>query len=182
MTFSHTSARSLASPLPRNWSFIPLAFALSVGLTGLRAQAAAVDEPGLKQGMQAHSMEMHGRHHMADGERMAAMRGAHLASIKKQLRLTPEQEAAWNQWQEAVKPPQGIDRADMKKSDWAGLSTPQRLDKMQALHEEHSQRMSQALARHAEAIKAFYAALTAAQQKTFDDLTLRHMTGRARSH
>jgi gentisate 1,2-dioxygenase len=53
------------------------------------------------------------------------------------------------------------------------------LDKMQAIHEEFSQRMAQALARHSEATKIFYAALTEAQQKTFDQVTLRHLMGRS---
>jgi hypothetical protein len=173
MTFSHIAARPLASAHLRAWHLIPLALALSFGLTGLRAQAAGLDEQG---------KQMHGMHHMRDGERMGAMRGAHLAAMKKQLHLTAEQEPAWNQWLDATKPTPGMGHPEMKKADWAGLTTPQRLDKMQAMHEEHSQRMSQSLTRHAEATKAFYAAMTAAQQKTFDDLTLRHLKGRARSH
>jgi hypothetical protein len=39
--------------------------------------------------------------------------------------------------------------------------------------------MAQALARHTEATKTFYAALTEAQQKTLDEATLTHMFGKA---
>jgi hypothetical protein len=127
-------------------------------------------------------MQAQACHHMMDGERMGAMHKAHLAAIKKQLSLTPEQDTAWAQWVESIKPVEGMGRPDMKKADWAGLTTPQRLDKMQAIHEEFSQRMAQALARHSEATKIFYAALTEAQQKTFDQVTLRHLMGRSRAH
>ena len=48
--------------------------------------------------------------------------------------------------------------------------------------EAHSQRMAQALARHSEATKTFYADLTDAQQKVFDQVTLRHMVGRLHPH
>jgi len=38
--------------------------------------------------------------------------------------------------------------------------------------------MAQALARHSEATKTFYAALNEAQQKTFDTVTLDYVLGR----
>jgi hypothetical protein len=53
---------------------------------------------------------------------------------------------------------------------------------MHVKHEAHSQRMAQALARHSEATKTFYAALTDAQQKVFDQVTLRHLMGRLHPH
>jgi hypothetical protein len=119
---------------------------------------------------------------MPDGERMGAMQKSHLGAIKKPLSLTAEQDAAWTHWVESMTPADGMGRPDFKKADWAGLTTPQRLDKMQSMHEAHSQRMAQALARHSEATKTFYAALTDAQQKVFDQVTLRHMVGRLHPH
>ena len=169
-----SSARSARSA--RAWQSLPVALALVIGSWGLNAQAEAVGAPGAQHAMQSQSC-----HHMMDGERMGAMHKAHLAAIKKQLSLTPEQDTTWAQWVESIKPVEGMGRPDMKKADWAGLTTPQRLDKMQSMHEEHSQRMAQALARHTEATKTFYAALTEAQQKTFDQVTLRHMMGRSRT-
>ena len=167
-------ARSARSA--RAWQSLPLALALVVGSWGLKAQAEAVGAPGAQ-----HAKQSQGCHHMMDGERMGAMHKAHLAAIKKQLSLTPEQDTAWAQWVESVKPVEGTSRPHMSNADWAGLTTPQRLDKMQAMHEEHSQRMAQTLARHSEATKTFYAALTEAQQKTFDQVTLRHMMGGSRT-
>jgi len=171
-TFTLSSVRPVGTTRP--WQLLPLGLALVVGSWGLNAQAEAVGAPGAQHAMQAQAC-----HHMMDGERMGAMHKAHLAAIKKQLSLTPEQDTAWAQWVESIKPVEGMGRSDMKKADWAGLTTPQRLDKMQAMHEGHSQRMAQALARHSEATKTFYAALTEAQQKTFDQVTLRHLMGRS---
>jgi len=172
-TFTLSSVRPVGTTRP--WQLLPLGLALVVGSWGLNAQAEAVGAPGAQ-----HAMQAQGCQHMMDGERMGAMHKAQLAAIKKQLSLTPEQDTAWAQWVESIKPVEGMGRPDMKKADWAGLTTPQRLDKMQAMHEEHSQRMAQALARHSEATKTFYAVLTEAQQKTFDQVTLRHMMGGSR--
>ena len=172
---TRSSVRSIRSARP--WQLLPLGLALVAGSWGLSAQAEGVGAPGAKHAMQAQAC-----HHMMDGERMGAMQKAHLAAIKKQLSLTPEQDTAWAQWVESIKPVEGMGRPDMKKADWTGLTTPQRLDKMQSMHEEHSQRMAQSLARHSEATKTFYAALTEAQQKTFDQVTLRHMMGRSHPH
>ena len=165
------SARSLQA-----WQSLPVALALVIGSWGLSAQAEVAHTPRAK-----HAMQAQGCHSMADGERMGAMHKSHLAAIKKQLSLTAEQDAAWTHWVESMTPADRLGRPDFKKADWAGLTTPQRLDKMQAMHEEHSQRMAQTLARHSEATKTFYAALTEAQQKIFDQVTLRHMMGRSRA-
>ena len=158
------------------WQSLPLALALVIGSWGLQAQAEAVAKPGAK-----HAMQAQGCHHMVDGERMGAMHKSRLTAIKKQLALTAEQDAAWTHWVESVGPVEGMGRPNMKKADWAGLTTPQRLDKMQSMHEAHSQRMAQALARQSEATKTFYATLTEAQQKTFDQVTLRHMMDGSRT-
>ena len=177
MAFVSTLSPARSTRPARAWQLIPVALALAATSWGLSAQAEAVTTPYAKHGMQAN-----GCHHMMDGEHMGALRKVHLSAIKRQLHLTPEQDAAWAQWVESIKPVEGMGRPDVKRADWAGLTTPQRLDKMQALHEEFSQRMSQALARHSEATKTFYATLTEAQQKTFDQVTLRHLMGRSRAH
>ena len=52
----------------------------------------------------------------------------------------------------------------MAREDWSKLTTPQRLDKMQALHAERSAAMAQRI----ETVKTFYAALTSEQQQVFD--------------
>lgn len=173
MTTSSITTGPTLTRVYRSPRWLLLAAAVSFGLAAVHAQAAATgDAPG------HHGMEAPCGHHMMDKD-IGAMRSAHMSAIKKRLHLTPEQDAAWSQWQESTKPMDGMGHPDIKKADWAGLTTPQRLDKMRAMHEEHSQRMAQAIARHTEATKTFYASLTEAQQKTFDDETLKHMRGGA---
>ena len=115
----------------------------------------------------------HGQNADARGER----RAAHLAALKDKLKLAPEQEAAWNAFASAGQPGMnrtGGDRPAMR-AEFAMLSTPERVDRMQAMAEARSTRMAE----RAEAIKAFYAQLTEEQKKVFD---AEAMTGRHRGH
>lgn len=85
------------------------------------------------------------------------------------LALTSDQEAAWTTFVNAMSPP-----ATQTKPDWAALSAltaPERMDKMLTMMKEREASM----AVHVAAVKAFYAALTPAQQKTFDQRFGRHM-------
>lgn len=169
MTTIRTHTRHVLAPVSPRWLALPLAAALTFGLAGAHAE-------GMRDTQGHHGMAAQcGPGMMEKG--IGAMHRAHLATLKKQLQLSPEQDAAWAQWVEALKPMDAMARSDMKKADWATLTTPQRLDKMRSMHEEHSQRMAQAMARHSEATKTFYAALTEAQQKTFDIVTLEHLFG-----
>lgn len=86
----------------------------------------------------------------------------HLAELKAQLKLTAAQEPAWTTFTTAMQPgerPARLDRQDMDK-----LTTPERIDRMRALRAQHAAEAD----RRGEATKAFYAALTPEQQKTFD--------------
>lgn len=85
------------------------------------------------------------------------------AAFKAELKLTPEQEPAWNAFVARTQP-QARPARDHSREDWSKLTTPQRLDKMQALKAERDA----AMAKRTEAIKSFYAALNADQQKVFD--------------
>lgn len=105
-----------------------------------------------------------------DPARMQARFERHLAELKAQLKLGSEQEAAWATFSNAVKPP-ATPPAHPDPAELAKLSTPERLDRMEALHQQHSNEMAQ---RH-QAIKTFYATLSAEQKKTFDAATLRLM-------
>jgi hypothetical protein len=87
-----------------------------------------------------------------------------MAELKKSLQITPAQEPAWAEFSNAVRPPatppQMPDRAAMEK-----MTTPQRLDQMQALRKQHQAQMDQREA----ATRAFYARLSPEQQKRFDE-------------
>jgi hypothetical protein len=115
--------------------------------------------------------------HEQNADARSERRAAHLAALKDKLKLAPEQEAAWNAFASAGQPGMnrmGGDRQAMR-AEFAKLSTPERLDRMQAMSEARRARMAE----RAEAIKAFYAQLTAEQKKVFD---AEAMTGRHRGH
>ena len=109
---------------------------------------------------------MHHGHHMRHAPDMAQMqerRAQHLAAFKDKLQITAAQEGAWNTFTEAMQPGQRHARLDAQ--DMAQLTTPERIDRMRALR---AQRNAEA-DRRGDATKALYAALTPAQQKTFDE-------------
>ena len=93
-----------------------------------------------------------------------------MGEFKQALQLNPAQEDAWNQYQQAMKPPtQPPARPDVEA--FKQLSTPERIERLRALREQHAAEMD----RRGEATKAFYAQLNPAQQKTFDAQSLRWM-------
>jgi periplasmic protein CpxP/Spy len=103
-----------------------------------------------------------------DPAKMAQMHAKHLADLKAKLKITASQEAAWNTFAESMKPPSDMmgkrpDHAELDK-----LNTPERIDKMRALHKEHMAAMEAAMDKRGDAIKAFYAVLTPEQKKVFD--------------
>ncbi len=104
--------------------------------------------------------------------RWQARHDQHMADLKKDLQLTPAQEAAWTQFATAIRPAAGMaQRPD--RDAMARLTTPERIDQMQAMHKQRQAEMD----RRAEATKAFYASLTPDQKKKFDAQTARHMGG-----
>jgi Spy/CpxP family protein refolding chaperone len=85
--------------------------------------------------------------------------------LRAALQLTPAQEPALQAFIAAMKPPADMgDHMKGDRDDWKNLTTPQRLDRMQAMQAQHQQHM----AAHIDAVKRFYAALTPSQQKAFD--------------
>jgi len=99
---------------------------------------------------------------------MVKHRARHLEALKTSLKLKPEQEAAWTTFAGSMKPPvqDAQERVDMTL-----LSTPERIDKMRALHARHDAEMQ----KRGDATKAFYASLTDEQKKTFDQHTAKFM-------
>jgi protein CpxP len=97
----------------------------------------------------------------------AAMAEKHAQYLRDVLQLRPDQEGALKALVESMKPPSGMAEHMGKGPDEdAGLTTPQRLDRMLA-HMDEARAM---MARHAEAVKRFYAQLSPGQQKAFDAL------------
>lgn len=135
----------------------------SLLVAGMFATAGGAAMAQMDGGMMWHG----GMQHM-DPAKMEQARTKHLADFKVKLKITAAQEGAWNSFAETMKPPADMmakrpDRAEMDK-----LSTPERIDKMRALHKERMTAMEAAMDKRADATKAFYAALSPEQQKTFD--------------
>ena len=95
-------------------------------------------------------------------KRMADRHTARMDRLKTELKLTPAQDAAWKAYVARTEPTPP--KAPPAQQDWSKLTTPQRMDAMQALHAERSAEMSKRI----DATKSFYAQLTPEQQKTFD--------------
>jgi len=94
-------------------------------------------------------------------KRMAEHHAKRMAQLKAELKITATQESAWNAF---ATQPKHEPRGPMAGEDWSKLTTPQRLDKMQARKAERDAEMG----KHIEATRNLYAALTPEQQKTFD--------------
>lgn len=97
----------------------------------------------------------------------AQMAQRHAERLRAVLQLRPEQEPALTAFINAMRPdPAQMERRRAERGQTANLTTPQRLDRMQA---RMAERQTQ-FARRAEATKRFYAQLSPAQQKAFDAL------------
>lgn len=101
------------------------------------------------------------RHHARSPEQRQQAWQQRAEAFKQKLQLSAQQQEAWNTWQQSMQPQP---HARLERQDLAQLTTPERIDRMRA---ERAQRSAEA-DRRGDATKAFYAALTPEQQKTFD--------------
>jgi hypothetical protein len=105
----------------------------------------------------------------------------HAQRLRAVLQLRPDQEPALKTLIAAMLPdPAKMEQRRAERGEMRNLTTPQRLDRMQARMAERQQQF----ARRAEAIKRFYAQLSPAQQKAFDAMHEGHggMHGPGRGH
>ncbi len=107
-------------------------------------------------------------------EAMQAHRAAEAKDLHTILNIHPDQEAAFAAFEASMTPPA---RDRRKGEGWKGdraaeanLTTPQKLDRLQAKMTEHLARLQQ----HIAAVKTFYAALSPEQQRVFDALHRSH--------
>jgi Spy/CpxP family protein refolding chaperone len=112
---------------------------------------------------------MHGPMSEVMQKRMADHMAQRKAALKTALKLSPEQESAWTAFEAATQPPKMGEHHRPDPAEMAKLTTPQRIEKMQAMKADRDAFMSKTM----EATKTFYATLTPEQQKTFDVQTLR---------
>jgi protein CpxP len=153
--------------------FKPLLLSALLATASLGAMAQPAGAPG---------PEAHGKHHAArmDPAKMQERMQQRQAELKAKLQLSAGQEAAWNSFVQAQRPPARPARLTpedhkQRQAQFAAMTTPQRIDQMQAMKAQRDTWMTQ----RADATKTFYAALTPAQQKVFDESTLR---GGGRGH
>jgi protein CpxP len=108
-----------------------------------------------------HDCARHGHDHW-DSAKRTQMIEKFQARLHDQLKLTAAQEGNWKTFVEKTKPVEH----DRKKewSELEKLTTPERLDRLVAMHRERLDHMEA----RAKATKEFYASLTPEQQKTFD--------------
>lgn len=139
--------------------------ALAADTVTVVAQADTAAKPAVKPTAEQRDQKR-AEHHAQMQKRMAERQ----AALKAELKLTPEQEPAWNAFIARTQPQAGAMPRQGTREDWSKLTTPQRLDKMQALKAERDA----AMAKRVDAIKSFYAVLNADQQKVFDS---KHLGG-----
>ena len=138
-----------------------IATALMAGLTGLalaQNTTAPTNTPrvGRMEEMREHKAERHTQH---------------LTDLKSKLNLQAAQETAWNTFTQSMQHPARMARPE--RATFEQMTTPERLDQMQAMKAQRDAHMQQ----RAEATKAFYATLSADQKQVFDQETARLMKG-----
>jgi Spy/CpxP family protein refolding chaperone len=138
-----------------------IATALMAGLTGLAlAQNTTAPADNARAGRMEKMREHKGERHTQ-----------HLAELKSKLNLQAAQEPAWNTFAQSMQHPARMarpERASLEK-----MTTPERLDMMQAMKAQRDAHMQQ----RADATKAFYATLSPDQKQVFDQETARMMKG-----
>jgi hypothetical protein len=144
---------------------VRLALTLLLAATSFTALAPAQAQPIMGE-MGMHHNE--GRHH----ERMGKNWERRQTELKSKLRLTTAQETAWNTFVEGMKVPGKRLGQDIDRDALAKLSTPERLEKMNAVHEANLAVIQAHIKQRADATRTFYNQLNADQQKVFDAETL----------
>ncbi|QNP47294.1 Spy/CpxP family protein refolding chaperone [Diaphorobacter aerolatus] len=146
-------------------------FAVSAGSAFAQAAAPAEVAPaasapapaGAKSGERGQRMTPEQRQ-----DRMAKRADA----FKQKLKITADQEPAWNAFQQSMQPNKDrADQARLDRKEMDKLTTPERIDRMRAMHAQRSAEMD----RRGEAVKTFYATLKPEQQKVFDEESKRMM-------
>jgi hypothetical protein len=101
----------------------------------------------------------------------AQMAERHAERLRAVLQLRPEQEPALHAFISSMQPSaEQMQRRKAERGEARNLTTPERLDRMQARMTERQA----AFARRADATKRFYAQLSPSQQRAFDALPMGH--------
>lgn len=152
---------------------------LALGLISsvFAANLAMAADNGAKMPMHNPGMDCKGMSMMPGdmGANPVARAQQHLAELKAKLKLTKDQQPAWETFSTQVND-QAKNMADMqdKKKDMA-QAMPTSAPEHMAMMAEMMKTRAENMAKMADAVKTFYAVLTTDQQKTFDKMHSEHM-------
>ena len=121
--------------------------------------------------VQAQHMMGYGSMYSHDGscdQSMMKQGGKRLSKMKAQLHLISEQMPAWDEFSKSMNTPPVWSDADRVKDTWAKLTTPERVEKMNAMHDKNITTIQAHMKQRSEAVLKFYNQLTTDQQKIFD--------------
>jgi hypothetical protein len=137
---------------------------------GVSAAASAQSPPPQRQpGSMGYPTWAPGSELRPHGEREAER----LKALHDALNIRPDQEGAFQTFATAMKAPENDARPESMRAErerMASMPTPERLDAMGRMMDEHMQRMRERFQRHAAAVKGLYAALSPDQRRTLDAL------------
>ena len=140
----------------KSWLAVALMAAAAAAATAQTSMPAS-GEPSAQASEQRANPREADRH----AERHAERHAKRMADLKQRLQIISAQEGAWNQLVSAMQPPARQPEQGAGRNALERLTTPKRLDRMQAMQTERQNRMA---ARN-QAIKQFYSQLSAEQQK-----------------
>ena len=155
------------------------AFVVAGLMASVSAGAMAQPAAGASGPMGAAPSHMMGKHGGAQTpekmakrmQKMQAYQAKRQAELKAKLALSPAQEGAWTAYTTSQQWPMGNAAnhpTAEQRAAWAALPTPERIDQMRAMRQTRMAAMGTAMDQRDQATKTFYAALTPAQQTTFD--------------
>jgi len=142
-----------------------LALSVFVASASIAAMVPVQAQPMMSE------MDMHhdeGRLH----ERMTKHWEQRQAELKTKLHLASAQEPAWSSFVQGTKVPAKALAQPLDHEALAKLTTPERLEKMNAVHEANLATMQTHIKQRTEATRVFYSQLSVEQQKVFDAETL----------
>jgi Spy/CpxP family protein refolding chaperone len=147
---------------------------LLTGLAALSLGGAMLGAQAQNQAPDAHPKAQPGKEerqarHAEFAAKREQMRAERLAKLHDELKITPAQENAWNAFVASMKHPQRANGQRGDRDAWAGLSAPQRAQKMLERQKARTAAMEQRVA----ALNTFYSVLSADQKKVFDEKAAR---------
>jgi glucan phosphorylase len=99
---------------------------------------------------------------------MMKQSGKRLSKMKAQLHLTSEQQPAWEEFSKSMNTSPVWFDGKNRDDAWTKLTTPERLEKMNAMRDKNITRMQAHMKQRSETVLKFYNQLTTDQQKIFD--------------